>query len=202
MISGIRYFTPSNIVTRRPLYYCINLLFAHTWSIAVRSGTLPCNIWPPVLKKFKEGLQSLFTGLMKFPTKNGSGDWTFPPSSSEGTEDIITAFKICKFYPDLKYIFSFKPREGLLGHDFCFQKERSRSRLFKNSLPNRLFATWNGLPPQFAQIPNLNGLKRFLDDRYVLARYTCRLPRSGLGPGVDGGLTEFGGAGCVTGVST
>ena len=37
---------------------------------------------------------------------------------------------------------------------------------------------------------------------YCLARYTCRLPRSGLGPGVDVGLTEFGGAGCVTGVST
>ena len=112
-------------------------------------------------------------------------------------EDSITAFKICKFYPDLKYIFSFQPREGLLGHDFCFHQERGRSRLFKNSLPNRLFATWNGLPPQFAQIPNLKGLKRFLDDRYGLARYTCRLLRSGLGPGVDVGLTEFVGAGCV-----
>ena len=33
------FVTPSNILTRRPLYFCINLLFAHTWSIAVRSGT-------------------------------------------------------------------------------------------------------------------------------------------------------------------
>ena len=49
--------------------------------------------------------------------------------------------------------------------------------------------------------PNLNGLKRFLDDHYGLASYTCRLPRSGLGPGVDVGLTEFGGAGCSTRVS-
>ena len=48
----------------------------------------------------------------------------------------------------------------------------------------------------------MNGLKGFLDDRYGLARYTRRLPRSGLGPGVDVELTDFGGAGCVTGVST
>ena len=54
-----------------------------------------------------------------------------------------------------------------------------------------MFATWNG-PPQFAQIPNFNWLKWFFDHRYGLARYTCRLPRSGLGPGVDVGLTEFG----------
>ena len=52
----------------------------------LETGTLPCNTWPPVLKRFKEGLQSLFIGLMKFPTKNGFGDWTSPLSSSGGTE--------------------------------------------------------------------------------------------------------------------
>ena len=36
-------------------------------------------------------------------------------------EDIITAFKICKFYPDLKYIFSFQP--GISS-----SKKRGRSR--------------------------------------------------------------------------
>ena len=49
-------------------------------------------------------------------------------------EDIITDLKICKIYPDLKYIFNFQPSQVLRVHDFCFQKEQFRSRLFKNSL--------------------------------------------------------------------
>ena len=36
---------------------------------------------------------------------------------------------------------------------------------------------------------------------FPLLAYTCRLPRSGLGPGLDVGLTDFGGAGCSTRVS-
>ena len=76
------------------------------------------NIWPPVLKKFK-GLLTLFTGLMK-GLKNGSGKGNGASLSPvrRHREDINTAFKICKFYPDLKYKFSFQPREGLRGHGF------------------------------------------------------------------------------------
>ena len=36
---------------------------------------------------------------------------------------------------------------------------------------------------------------------YSTMAFKSRLPRSVLGPGVDVGLTEFGGAGCSTGVS-
>ena len=107
-------------------------------------------------------------------------------------EDVITAFKVCKFYPDLKYIFSFQPRLGLRGHELCFQKERVRTRVFRNSLQNRLHSRWNGLPQQFAHIPTLNGLKGFLDKHYDLERFTCRLPSSGSKPGGVAGRAELG----------
>ena len=89
-------------------------------------------------------------------------------------EDIITAFKICKFNPGLKSnIFTFQGKGGLRGHEYCFLKERSNARPFKNSLCNRLFTSRNGFPDHFSQIPDLNGLKRFIDDFYGPTRFHC-----------------------------
>ena len=51
-----------------------------------------------------------------------------------------------------------------------------KNSLPKNSLPSMLLATWNGIPPQFAQIPNLNEVKRSLEDRYGLT--TLHLPHA------------------------
>jgi len=94
-------------------------------------------------------------------------------------EDIITSFKICKFNPALKNnVFLFARREGLRGHEFSFAKERCSARPFKNFLPNRIFSTWNDFPQTFPQIPNLNGLKTFIDDYFGRTRYSCHLTLS------------------------
>ena len=58
--------------------------------------------------------------------------------------------------------------DALRRHDFCLQKERRSFK--KNSLPNSLFPTWNGLPQKLAQIPTLNGLKGFLGQRSARSR--------------------------------
>jgi len=90
-------------------------------------------------------------------------------------EDIITAFKICKFHPNLRdSMFKFQPREGLRGHEYCFFKERSSTRAFKNFLPNRIFQTWNSFPAHFSHLPDLNGLKRFIGGQFDLSHRTGR----------------------------
>ena len=115
-------------------------------------------------------------------------------------EDIITPFKICKFYPDLTYICSASnPGKVCVDMISTFRKSEVEVDCSKTACQT-CYLQRNGVPPHFAQIPNFNGLKHFIDDRFGLGRYTCRLPRSGLGPGMDVGLTDFGGAGRCTGV--
>ena len=43
--------------------------------------------------------------------KNGSGNWTLPLEFRRHREDIITAFKIWKLYPDLKYYSTSNPTD-------------------------------------------------------------------------------------------
>jgi hypothetical protein len=114
-------------------------------------------------------------------------------------EDVIAAFKICKFHPDLKHFFKFQQRDGLRGHEFCFQKERSTNKATRNFLPNRIFSTWNGLPDHFSSLPTLNALKSFIDARFRGACHTCRRPLSLQGVGeLVVGRTELEVAGCPT----
>ena len=62
----------------------------------------------------------------------------------------ITAFKICQFYPYPKRIFSFQSQEGLL--EIVLLPGEKQKFTSKFLLPNRLLATWNGLPPHLARI--------------------------------------------------
>ena len=168
-------------------------------------------IWNPYLRNLSDSIEKIQKRATKLVYRFDEISyedrlWSLDLPSLEFRrlrEDIITAFKICKFYPDLKYIFSFQTRQGLRGHEFSFQKERIVSRVSGNSLQNRLFETWNGLPQEFAQIPTLNGLKAFFNERYGYACFTCRLPHSGLRPGERVvGRTELEDAWCATRVST
>ena len=113
-------------------------------------------------------------------------------------EDIITAFKICKFSPDImNNMFQFQLKPGLRGHAFALHKEQSLCKSFKNHLSNRIFKTWNSFPPEFSNLPNLNGLKGFIDNYFGDTRYHRHLALSGTNSDClrDGGSETV--AGCL-----
>ena len=123
-----------------------------------------------------------------------------PPLNSEGIE--ITAFKICKFSPDImNNMFQFQLKPGLRGHAFALHKEQSLCKSLKNHLSNRIFKTLNSFPPEFSNLPNLNGLKGFIDNYFGDTRYHrhLALSRTNSESFLDVGSENV--AGCLKGAS-
>ena len=71
---------------------------------------------------------------MKFRTKNNSRNWR-SLSSSQGTEGTsLLLLKYVKFTQIWMILYiGFQPIEGVRGHHFCLQKERSRSFCSKSA---------------------------------------------------------------------
>ncbi len=71
-------------------------------------------------------------------------------------------------------------REGARGHDLKLYLNRANTNLRKHSFPIRMVKTWNGLPNEIIQSPNINIFKNRVDKHWsnqeIVFNYRATIP--------------------------
>ncbi|KAJ3647056.1 hypothetical protein Zmor_024604 [Zophobas morio] len=78
--------------------------------------------------------------------------------------DVIFTFKSLRLEdPLMQDLFTLSPYSRTRGHCFKLKKENFRTTVRQHFITNRVFDTWNKLPEEVVQSPNVNVFKSRFD---------------------------------------